>query len=54
MELKSISTMALIATVALITESYFSNEAFAQESQPSGSEGMKFIGAGLAFGKSFI
>ena len=50
MEMKSISTMALIATVALITESYFSNEAFAQEAQPSGSEGMKFIGAGLAFG----
>jgi V/A-type H+/Na+-transporting ATPase subunit K len=50
MEMKSISTMALIATVALITDSYFTNEAFAQETQPSGSEGMKFVGAGLAFG----
>ena len=47
MELKSISTMALIATVALITESYSTNEAFAQETQ---SSGMKFVGAGLAFG----
>lgn len=49
MEMKSISTMALIATVALITDSYFTNEAFAQ-SQPSESAGMKFVGAGLAFG----
>ena len=48
--MKSISTMALIATVALITVSYLSNEAYAQEAQPSASAGMKFIGAGLAFG----
>jgi V/A-type H+/Na+-transporting ATPase subunit K len=47
MEMKSISTMALIATIALITESYYPNEVFAQESQ---SSGMKFVGAGLAFG----
>jgi V/A-type H+/Na+-transporting ATPase subunit K len=47
MEMKSISTMALIATIALITESYYPNEAYAQETQASG---MKFVGAGLAFG----
>ena len=50
MEMKSISTMVLIATVALITDSYITNEAFAQEPQPSASAGMKFVGAGLAFG----
>ena len=50
MEMKSISTMVLIATVALITDSYITNEAFAQEPQPSESAGMKFVGAGLAFG----
>ena len=50
MRMKSISTMALIATIALITHNYFTNEAVAQEAQPSGSAGMKFVGAGLAFG----
>ena len=50
MEMKSISTMALIATIALITVSYLTSESYAQESQPSASAGMKFIGAGLAFG----
>lgn len=48
--MKSISTMALIATVALITVSYLSNEAYAQEAQASASAGLKFVGAGLAFG----
>jgi V/A-type H+-transporting ATPase subunit K len=48
--MKSISTMALITTVALITQSYLANEAYAQEAQASASAGMKFIGAGLAFG----
>ena len=50
MEMKSISTMALITTIALITQNYFTNEVVAQEAQPSASAGMKFVGAGLAFG----
>ena len=50
MGMKSISTMALIATIALITVSHLTTESYAQESQPSVSAGMKFIGAGLAFG----
>jgi V/A-type H+-transporting ATPase subunit K len=48
--MKSISSMALIATVALITSSYLSNEAYAQEAPTSASAGLKFVGAGLAFG----
>jgi V/A-type H+/Na+-transporting ATPase subunit K len=50
MEMKSILTMALIATIALITQNYIANEAVAQEAQASASAGMKFVGAGLAFG----
>ncbi|HEU5461959.1 MAG TPA: ATP synthase subunit C [Nitrososphaeraceae archaeon] len=50
MEMKSVSTIAVIATIALITGSYLTNESYAQESQASASAGMKFIGAGLAFG----
>jgi V/A-type H+/Na+-transporting ATPase subunit K len=50
MEMKPILTMALIATIALITQNYFTNEAVAQEAQSSASAGMKFVGAGLAFG----
>lgn len=46
MKIKSISTMVLIATIALITTNNFSEEAYAQEAQ----SGMKFVGAGLAFG----
>ena len=48
--MKSLSTMALITTVALITQSYLSNDAYSEEAQASASAGMKFIGAGLAFG----
>ena len=48
--MKSISTMALTATIALITQNYITNEAVAQETQASASAGMKFVGAGLAFG----
>ncbi|HEX2407484.1 MAG TPA: ATP synthase subunit C [Nitrososphaeraceae archaeon] len=46
MKIKSISTMVLIATIALITTNNFSEEAYAQEAQ----SGLKFVGAGLAFG----
>lgn len=51
MKVKSISTMVLIATIALITTNYVSKEADAQEAAAGGTAaGMKFVGAGLAFG----
>ena len=51
MRIKSISTMVLIATIVLITtNNNLSNEANAQEPQAAESSGMKFVGAGLAFG----
>ena len=51
MKVKSISTMVLIETIALITTNYISKEADAQEAAAGGTEtGMKFVGAGLAFG----
>ena len=51
MKVKSISTMVLIATIALITTNNLTKEANAQEAQASGTDGsMKFVGAGLAFG----
>ena len=51
MKVKSISTMVLIATIALITTNNFSKEADAQEAQTGGTDGsLKFVGAGLAFG----
>ncbi|HET8792814.1 MAG TPA: ATP synthase subunit C [Nitrososphaeraceae archaeon] len=51
MKIKSISTMVLIATIVLITtNNLLSNEANAQEPQAAESGGMKFVGAGLAFG----
>jgi len=51
MKIKSISTMVLIAAIALITTNNISKEANAQEAQGGGTDGsMKFVGAGLAFG----
>jgi V/A-type H+-transporting ATPase subunit K len=51
MKVKSISTMVLIATLALITTNNLSKEADAQEAPAGGTDtGMKFVGAGLAFG----
>jgi V/A-type H+/Na+-transporting ATPase subunit K len=51
MKIKSISTMVLIATIVLITtNNLLSNEANAQEPPAAESSGMKFVGAGLAFG----
>jgi V/A-type H+/Na+-transporting ATPase subunit K len=51
MKIKSISTMVLIATIALITTNNLTKEADAQEAQAGGTDGsMKFVGAGLAFG----
>ena len=47
MKIKSISTMVLIAALVLITTNSLTKEVNAQEAQ---SAGMKFVGAGLAFG----
>ena len=51
MNIKSISAIVLIVSIALITTNYVSKEADAQEAAAGGTEaGMKFVGAGLAFG----
>src|SRR5687767_5947783 len=54
MEMKSILTMALIATIALFKQIYITNEDVGKEAQASASVWMTFVGDGLGFGLDVV